>query len=47
MVLKAAFESVRDITRFELIEPPMREIFVTAVTEQQSKLEDEEESQQE
>ena len=43
-VLKAALESVRDITRFELIEPPMREIFVTAVTEQQGSLEDEEEA---
>jgi len=30
-------EHVSDITRFELIEPPMREIFVTAVTEQQGK----------
>jgi len=34
-VLKAALEHVFDITRFELVEPPMREIFVTAVTEQQ------------
>ena len=34
-VLKAALEHVSDITRFELVEPPMREIFVTAVTEQQ------------
>ncbi|MDA0379432.1 MAG: ATP-binding cassette domain-containing protein [Bacteroidetes bacterium] len=36
-VLKAALEHVSDITRFELVEPPMREIFVTAVTEQQGK----------
>ncbi len=43
-VLKAALESVRDITRFELIEPPMREIFVTAVTEQQGSLAAEEEA---
>ncbi len=34
-VLSAALEDVSDITRFELVEPPMREIFVTAVTEQQ------------
>ena len=36
-VLRAALEHVSDITRFELVEPPMREIFVTAVTEQQGK----------
>ena len=34
-VLQAALQHVSDITRFELVEPPMREIFVTAVTEQQ------------
>ncbi|MDA0683326.1 MAG: ATP-binding cassette domain-containing protein [Bacteroidetes bacterium] len=36
-VLKAALDTVSDITRFELVEPPMREIFVTAVTEQQGR----------
>ena len=36
-VLTAALEHVSDITRFELVEPPMREIFVTAVTEQQGR----------
>jgi ABC-type uncharacterized transport system ATPase subunit len=34
-VLTAALDHVSDITRFELVEPPMPEIFVTAVTEQQ------------
>lgn len=35
-VLENALSVVEDITRFELIEPPMREIFVTAVTKQQA-----------
>ncbi len=34
-VLDEALRHVDDITRFELIEPPLREIFVSAVTEQQ------------
>ena len=39
-VLEIAMPQVQDITRFELVEPPMREIFVRAVTEQQGHLED-------
>jgi len=34
-VLEVAMPVVNNITRFELVEPPMREIFVTAVTKQQ------------
>jgi ABC-2 type transport system ATP-binding protein len=34
-VLETALPHVDNITRFELVEPPMREIFVTAVTQQQ------------
>jgi len=34
-VLEVAMPVVSNITRFELVEPPMREIFVTAVTKQQ------------
>ena len=34
-VLENALRHTKDITRFELVEPSMREIFVTAVTEQQ------------
>jgi len=36
-ILEAAMSTTDDIIRFELVEPPMREIFVTAVTEQQGK----------
>jgi ABC-2 type transport system ATP-binding protein len=35
VVLDAALKCVQDITHFELVEPPMREIFVSAVTAQQ------------
>jgi len=35
MVLQEALSHTDDISRFELVEPSMREIFVTAVTEQQ------------
>lgn len=34
-VLDEALRHVQEITRFELVEPPMREIFVSAVTQQQ------------
>lgn len=34
-VLEEALKDVDDITTFDLVQPPMREIFVTAVTEQQ------------
>ena len=34
-ILEVALPHVSTITRFELVEPPMREIFVTAVTKQQ------------
>jgi len=34
-VLEAAMRDTEEITRFDLVEPPMREIFVKAVTEQQ------------
>ncbi len=35
-ILEMALPHVSNITRFELVEPPMREIFVTAVSRQQS-----------
>jgi len=38
-VLTEALISTDDITRFELVEPSMREIFVTAVTEQEKRIE--------
>ena len=38
-VLQQALISTDDITRFELVEPSMREIFVTAVTEQENRIE--------
>jgi len=38
-VLTEALISTEDITRFELVEPSMREIFVTAVTEQEKRIE--------
>lgn len=34
-ILEEALRDVDEITRFDLVQPPMREIFVTAVTEQQ------------
>jgi ABC-2 type transport system ATP-binding protein len=34
-ILEVALSHVTNITRFELVEPPMREIFVTAVSKQQ------------
>jgi ABC-2 type transport system ATP-binding protein len=34
-VLEEALKDADEITRFDLVQPPMREIFVTAVTEQQ------------
>ncbi|MDG1755485.1 MAG: ATP-binding cassette domain-containing protein [Rhodothermales bacterium] len=39
-VLEVAMPHVQDITRFELVEPPMREIFVRAVTEQQGHIDE-------
>lgn len=39
-VLDEALRSANDITRFELVEPSMREIFVTAVTEQEKKIQE-------
>ena len=36
-VLDAALDCVEDISRFELVEPSMREIFVSAVLTQQGK----------
>ncbi|MDA1029177.1 MAG: ATP-binding cassette domain-containing protein [Bacteroidetes bacterium] len=36
-VLEVALPQVDNITRFELVEPPMREIFVTAVNEQEKR----------
>lgn len=36
-VLEVALPHVENITRFELVEPPMREIFVTAVNEQEKR----------
>lgn len=35
LILEEALRDVDDITRFDLVQPPMREIFVTAVAEQQ------------
>ncbi len=36
MVLEWALANVKDITRFELVEPPLREIFVTVVQKQKA-----------